>query len=92
MGLDDVAELMRRAVETLDELAKAVADHHALPSEMVRLAESVSTARRELYQGLIHAGWVAPTGTEDGMSLDERLTHEGIGTSFDGASAADQTA
>ncbi len=84
VGLDDVAELMRRAVETLDELGKAVADHVALPSEMVRLAESVSTARRELYAGLISAGWVAPDGTLGGMDLDERLTREGLGTHYDG--------
>ncbi len=83
VSLDDLAEQMRRAVEALDELAKAVAAHEALPSEMVRLAEAVSRARGALYQGLIASGWSAPDGTEDGIALDARLVTESIGSQYD---------
>ncbi len=84
VSLDELAEYMRRAVEALDQLAKAVAEHQALPSEMVRLAEAVSSARGALYRGLIASGWTAPNGTEDGIALDERLVTESVGSQYDG--------
>ena len=81
--MDDVAGLMRTAVETLDALAKAVSGDDALPSEMVRLSVAVSAARGELYQALIAGGWTAPGGVLEGIALDGRLAVEGTGSSYD---------
>ncbi|MDP9101488.1 MAG: hypothetical protein M3N21_05005 [Actinomycetota bacterium] len=83
MPKQDLAELMRQAVEALDHLGKAVAGQDALPSDMVVLAESVSTARRELYAGLIHSGWIAPGGVLAGIRVDEELVAQHLGRAYD---------
>ena len=87
--MDDVAGLMRTAVETLDALAKAVSGDDALPSEMVRLSDAVSAARGELYQALIANGWTAPGGVLQGIALDDRLAVEGTGSSYDDRAGPD---
>jgi phage portal protein BeeE len=87
-SLDQLEPLMRRAVEALDELAKVVANRTGLPSEAVRLAEAVSDARSNLYTELIRQGWIPPHEVPDGIDLDERLSHEGLGDSYNAQSQA----
>jgi hypothetical protein len=55
----------------------------ASPREAVAAAEAVSTYRRNMYLRLIDLGWEPPHGVVDGMVLDLRLTHEGIGACYD---------
>ena len=87
---EDIEDLMRHAVDALDSLAKAVVGEDALPSEMVRLAECVSTARRDLYSCLIQGGWVAPGDVLSGMGTDRALLREGLGRAFDDTPVARQ--
>ena len=74
---------MKRAVEALEELAKAVAES-GLPSDTVRLAEAVSLARTRLYEELIAQGWLPPSEVPAGISLDGALSTQGIGSQYDG--------
>jgi hypothetical protein len=83
VSIQALEPMMRRAVESLEELAKAVA-HAGLPSEAVRLAEAVSVARSRLYEELIGQGWFPPEKVPEGITLDMALLTEGIGSQFDG--------
>jgi hypothetical protein len=84
-SIEALEPTMKRAVEALEELAKAVADS-GLPSEAVRLAEAVSSARSHLYQELITQGWLPPHEVPAGISLDAALLVQGIGSQYDGPS------
>jgi phage portal protein BeeE len=81
-SLDRLEPLMRRAVDALDQLAKAVANPAGLPSEAVALAEAVSKARSNLYTELIRQGWIPPHEVPEGIDLDERLSHQRLGSGY----------
>jgi hypothetical protein len=85
-SIGDLEPYMRRAVEALDELAKAVAaaGEHP-PSDVVGFAEAVSTARAKLYTELIRQGWLPPHAVPPNIALDTRLLQHGLGSVFDGA-------
>jgi len=81
---DLLLPLMRHAVRALDELAAAVdARGTDLPSQVVGLAEAVSTARRQLYAELIRQGWTPPGTVRSGIALDGRLLREPLGSGYD---------
>lgn len=74
--------MLRRAVDALDAVVQGIAGR-GLPSDAVRLAEAVSTARSALYAELIRQGWVAPQDVPAGLELDAHLLGEGIGGGYD---------
>jgi hypothetical protein len=83
-SIDELEPYMRRAVDALDELAKAVAAAgDQLPSDVVVLAEAVSTARGKLYGELIRQGWLPPHQVPPKMTLDGRLREHGLGSAYD---------
>ena len=79
--MQDLGPTMRRALEALDALAGQVQGDR--PSETVRLAEAVSTARGALYAALVGQGWIPPSGVPEGVELDTRLLDEGLGGAYD---------
>ena len=82
-SLHDLEPLLRQAVETLDQLARMVAEPAGLPSDAVGIAEAVSTARSELYRELIRQGWLPPDAVPQGLELDDRLRSQGLGSGYD---------
>ena len=83
-SIDGLEPHMRRAVDALDELAKAVAAAgDQLPSDVVGFAEAVSTARGKLYTELIRQGWLPPHDVPANLTLDGRLLMHGLGSVYD---------